>query len=452
MSEGLVLHGYQSGPDGFVQYGLGLNGEPPIDYLYLRALGGRQSGKSYGGGCRAAIYATTFPESSGMIVSLTTDKLRDTILPTMWNIFRTLGMKLDQDYSYNKTERAITFLRNGSIIYLRTAEEPQNLPGPSLSWFWLDEFRAMPEDVFLLLLPTLSRAGYPHQCWMTSTPAGKGHWSRKFWLPNAYAVDYGVEPTILKGATMRSYQAWTEDNPHLSPVYLEVLNGAYKVDSAMWRQETRGEEVLMEGMVYDQFNHRIHMQPKENWPSKPTLVLAGVDFGFRAPSAIIIGGIDKNRRHYLLDEFYRSGMEESDLAKQAKKLMNRYRIQYFICDNEDPGWIKAFRKAGLPAIPAKKVIGSRSDPSSGIGICYSLLSGLHPLGGPKIYINPSMVNFRREIENYIMEPDLGKINPTEKPRQRNNHAMDAWRYLETALNYYFGDTMIPKAGKLTLKN
>ena len=122
------------------------------------------------------------------------------------------------------------------------------------------------------------------------------------------------------------------------------------------------------------------------------------------------------------------------------------------CDNEDPGWIKAFRKAGLPAIPAKKVIGSRSDPSSGIGICYSLLSGLHPLGGPKIYINPSMVNFRREIENYIMEPDLGKINPTEKPRQRNNHAMDAWRYLETALNYYFGDTMIPKAGKLTLKN
>jgi phage terminase large subunit-like protein len=445
---GFELHGFQAGPDGFVCYGL----EPePIDYLFLRINGGRQSGKTAAGAMRAILYMNKFPGSLGMIVGLTTDKVRDTILPTLYKFLGRIGFRYGVHYEYNKTERALTFLHNNSVALMRSAEEPDTLPGPSLAWFWLDEHRKMPEKVFLLLQPTLTQVGYFHQAWLTSTPAGKSHWARKIFLPKTYAREFDCEVFPRVAGTYRSYNSWTKDNPHLSPVYYQTLLSTYGKDTALARQELFGEELVLDDLVFPVWNPAKHMVPESEWPSGPERVLAGVDFGFANPCAIIVEGVDSAGRHYILDEFYRTKLSEEHLCDIAKSLRNQYNIKYFVCDSADPRWIQAMRARRLPAIAAKKTVGSSSDPSSGIGLCYAALARELPDGSAGLYVSPKCTNFRREIENYTREENTGTKNISEKPRKHADHSLDAWRYAEIAIERFWGNTDITKSVSVSME-
>jgi hypothetical protein len=51
-------------------------------------------------------------------------------------------------------------------------------------------------------------------------------------------------------------------------------------------------------------------------------------------------------------------------------------------------------------------------------------------GAPRIYIFSTCVHLIEEIEHYVFEYHKGRAkNPSEKPRQKNDHLMDALRYL-----------------------
>jgi phage terminase large subunit len=443
-TEGVKLFGFQDGPEGFVFYGL----DPePIDFLFLRANCGRGAGKTFAGAVRSTVYACKYPESIGMVVGLTTDKVRDTILPTLRSVFRAFGMREGTHYEYNKTERTLTFLFNGSQMFMRSAEEPENLPGPSLAWFWLDEYRKMPFRVWEALLPTLRQKGFPHQAWMTSTPAGRAHWSRMIWFPKAYAAEFDVPVYERAAGTYRSYRAKTKDNPHNGAEFYSSLLSTYGEGTQLARQELEGEEVVMEDLVYPIWDSKRHVVHPSKWPvQKFDKVLAGVDFGFAVPSAIVVGAQDHEGNHYLLDEFYRKGMSEDALIAEARRLKAQWGIRYFVADSADPRWIQSFRRAGLPVVPARKTVGSVTDPSSGIGLCYSLLARKRPDGSPLLWVSPRCANFRREIENYVRDDPAATRDPSERPRKHNDHAVDAWRYLETfkALVWGHGDATRPK--------
>lgn len=448
----LELFGFQAGPDGFVRYGLDPN---EIDYLFLRVRAGRQAGKTTAGAMRSALFMSKYAGSAGMIISLTADKSRDTVIPTLFGVYKRMGMTYGTHYEYNKTERTITFLFNGSVAYLRSAEEPDNLPGPSLSWFWLDEDRKMPEKVFTLMQPTLTQVGYPHQAWLTSTPAGKAHWSRKIWLPKQYAKEFDIDIPERAAGTYRSYTAWTKDNPNLSPDYYKTLVSTYGgANTSLAKQELFGEEIIFEDLVFPVWDSTKHMKKPELWPTpltKMKRVLAGVDFGFTNPCAVVVEGIDEQQRHYILDEFYQVHMSEQELARVLKAMRRQYGIKYFICDSADPRWLRALRAAGLPAIAAKKTIGSINDPSSGIGLCHATLSREMEDGTQGFYVRPKCINFKREIENYVREDSKDKLNPSEKPRKKNDHLLDAWRYAETAIQHFWGETNLTKARSARMK-
>jgi len=444
----IELFGFQEGQDGFVLYGL----EPePIDYCFLRANCGRGAGKTMASAVRAMLYMCKYPGSRGMIIGLTADKVRDTILPTMYQVAREMGMRDGTHFEYNKTERRWSMLFNGSLAFMRSAEEPQMLPGPTLAWFWLDEYRKMPEIVWNLMLPTLRQNApdgqppYPRQAWMSSTPAGRSHWSRKVWFPKAYSAEFD-EPLYQRLAgTYRSYRANTKDNPHNPPEFYQTLASTYGIGTALYQQEVEGKEITMEDLVYSNFDRTYHCVPRSQWPTVPDKVIAGVDFGFDSPSSIVVEGFDGERR-YLMDVFYKRHMDEDALVNVAKVLKKKHGIRYFLCDSSDPRWIRKFQQKRLRAYPAKRIVGSTSDPSSGIGLCYAALNKKLSDGRQAFFVDPKTCKpWLREIENYVREDQPSKRDRSEQPRKLNDHAMDAWKYAEQGIDKFWAHGDLTKS-------
>ena len=437
----IQLFGWQGpGPRGFVNFGTANEAkvEEWADYLYLLAHGGRGSGKSKAGAIRAVRYMLAWPGSLGVVTAPTYDMLHSSTLIVFMETLDQFGFVRDQDYVYNHTREEIVLRPVNSKVIFRTTEKPERLRGMSIAWFWMDEPRESPLVAFQNLQACMRQQGYPHQGWCTTTPVGKRHWTygmfyRRAAAREGYLAEHGLTERV-EGARFVAYPARTRDNPFGGEALYQQMIATYGEDSAAMRQEMNGEFVLMAGLVYDGWNPARHVLPKKDWPGRPEKIIAGVDFGFRNPSAIIVEGLDRQYRRYLLRELYRPGLSEQELVREASALGKQYGIQLFICDSADPGWIKALRRGGLPARAVKKkTVGSPNNPSSGIALCSLTLRRTLDDGSGMFFVDPACENFRREIESYVWDEAKLDMNLKEVPRKYGDHLMDAWRYAETTI-------------------
>jgi len=122
-------------------------------------------------------------------------------------------------------------LINGLTILFRSADDPDRLRGPNLSWFWLDEAAMMPHDVWLIMLGRLRVA--PGRAWITTTPRGR-NWVWQTW--QAAGPDY---------ALIRSS---SRDNPYLPSDFVATLEASYT--STFAAQEIGGEFVEPDGAMF----------------------------------------------------------------------------------------------------------------------------------------------------------------------------------------------------------
>lgn len=445
--------GIQVGPEGCLRYGI----ETPIDDLNMALIGGRGSGKTASGTLRMMNYMLANPGSSGMITAPVNDRIRDTILPSVYKFFSLAGLRPGEDYDYNKNDRELTVMAGGAETkaYLRTTERPERLPGPDLSWVWMDEARLSPEEAYSNLMPTLRQPGYPHQFWTTTTAMGRRHWTTKFFSPENYVLDEDEElPEREEGHIWKMYKARTIDNPFGGAALEKKLAATYGRGSLMYRQEALGEFVMHEGLVYPDFRREYHVRPVSEWPTQPKdmwHVVAGVDFGFRNPSAIIVEGIDHERRRYIMDEVYQTRLTQDAIVREAKRVQEKYHIELFLCDSQDPRMIRAMKFAGLPAVKAIKNVGSKIETGSGIGLCTQALNQKVE-GEQGFFVAPNCLKFMNEAETFVMNEAKENQNPDERPRQFGNHCLAAGTLIETAYggipieNVRVGDYVLTRQG------
>lgn len=426
------LIGFQAGPYGFVRIGTDDSPTGWLDYLYQIVYGGRGGGKSQGGALRSLKYVVSWPRALGVITAPTLNVIHDATLPALQRVFEQAGIYEDKDYSYNNTREEIK-LWNGGTILLRSTEHPQRIRGMDAAWFWMDEPRDSPLEAFLNLQATLRQQGFPHQGWMTTTPLGKYHWTYPLFFPDeATREGFGNADLKERGTgTYIKFFAPTRENPFGGEELYQNLIRTYGVDSPRARQELEGKIVLMEGLVYPSWDAEKYVVDESHWPSYPVRVVAGVDFGFTAPAGVVVEGVDKSGRRYLLDEIYETGLDENSLGSKLLSLKRKYGISYFACDWADPRWLHTLRRRyKLPAVRALKKVGRGSDPSSGIGLCNAALQDGDL--GQMFYVSPKMKNFVMEIENYVREDPHNPLrNPDERPRKFMDHLMDSWRYSES---------------------
>jgi phage terminase large subunit len=136
-------------------------------------------------------------------------------------------------------------------------------------------------------------------------------------------------------------------------------------------------------------------------------IIAGVDFGFNNPSAVVYLGI-KDNELYVFDEIYQSHLKNSELIELLK---DKPQASVYYPDLAEPDRIDELQEAGF-------VIGKTDK---------DVIQGINFVKNFKIHIHPRCVNFIKEIQGYSYRKDKDG-NVLEEPVKFNDHLMDAFRY------------------------
>jgi hypothetical protein len=178
-------------------------------------VGGVGAGKTRAG----CVEAFRQPANSvGAVVAPTYGMLRDATALTFLELARR-GKILR---GFNKQDMTATLAGNRTVLF-RSADRPDRLRGPNLSWFWLDEAAMMPEAVWLIMMGR--RRVAPGLAWLTTTPRGKD------WIHRRFVAD--------RRAGYATVRASSRSNPYLPADFVQSLVDAY--DDQFRAQEVEGE-------------------------------------------------------------------------------------------------------------------------------------------------------------------------------------------------------------------
>lgn len=392
-----------------IDFNIGLYGNQaafaytPHHFAGLR--GGIGSGKSMGGSARALMAAGGIiggkaiqTPNVGVVTAPTYRMLKDATLRT----FREMAGKAVVKFS--NTDMVAT-LANGSEVLFRSADNPDHLRGPNISWWWGDEAAYYHKDVWRVMIGRLRQFGKFGYAWLTTTPKGRNFLYQEF-----------VQKTRPE-YVMYNVKTW--ENPFLEPEIYLALADSYAGDFA--RQELDGDFVAFEGLIYSLFDRDVHVVTSiSQIPKKFSYIVAGVDWGFVNPGVILIAGVDADGRIWIIHEEYQRRRQIDDWAEIAAQLNKQYDIRTWYCDPSEPKYIDKFKAKGC------KAEGADNDVLPGIQSVQGLLPRQADLL-PRLMVASSAANTVVEFEQYQwMENKLGL---REEPLKSNDHTMDTLRYI-----------------------
>ena len=218
-----------------------------------------------------------------------------------------------------------------------------------------------------------------------------------------------------------------EDNPHIPSDELAALLKSYGSHERAAR--ARGEFSQLEGRVYQDWSRELNVveafEVPEDWER-----VAGLDYGTRNPACLLLAAIDPaDDVIHIICEFYQSNRTLSAQVESFREMFKKYgEPGLIIADPEDRGSrISMARDHDMPTVKAKKEI------RAGLS---SVAERLAPdaEGRPHLVVHSNCVNLIREIEGYVWDTRKGKGDQPDKPLKREDHAVDALRYLVHYLN------------------
>ena len=348
-------------------------------------IGGIGSGKTFAG-CVKALYHSK-RDTLGLIVAPTYPMMRDATLRTFQEIAG------DSIESFNKSEMTMKIKGGGEILF-RSADNPDRLRGPNLSWAHMDEGAMCPPGTWEVIIGRLRADGKAGPCWITTTPNGRN------WL-------------YKRREDMTVFKSRTQDNPYLAREFVQSLEASYTGEFA--RQELFGEFISLEGLVYGGFSE------SDNIKSRPasdfnTWYLA-MDEGYTNPAVILLVGEDGDGRLHVAREYYERGKLQSEVVQAAASMGP---VSMAAVDAAAAGLIADLRDNGINATPAKGRV------LDGIRAVQNLLL-VQGDGKPRLTVEPDCVNIINEFQSYVWKPEK------DEPVKENDHALDALRYLINAI-------------------
>lgn len=362
-------------------------------------IGGIGSGKTFFGALWATMQAQM--PGDGMILAPTYRMLEDVTQVEFFNFLE----RHNATYVHDRGRSKVT--TGQGTIFLRSAENPDRLRGPNLTWAWGDEAALWREDAFKVLLGRLRMNNA--RSLLTTTPAGFN------WLWE-YFEDH---PT----SRFAYVQGSSRENPYLDAEFVGDLQDAYSSEYAL--QEIEGQFVAFEGLIYSEFRRGLHIQEfnvPEHWKR-----YRAVDYGYTNPLVCLWGAQDEDGRLYVYNERY-----------ERKQLISTHASAILGYESAKYGWTVADHDAQDNAEMANcgiSTINAQKDVSTGIQRVKARLSTRED-GRPRLIIHPRCVNLIKEIGVYRWSP-IAKTGGNEKetPVKESDHAMDALRYMVMELDH-----------------
>lgn len=207
--------------------------------------------------------------------------------------------------AYKNEQRMVMRLKNGTTIYIFSAENPDHLVGTYIDYLIMDECAVIADDVFEKIRPSLSdREG---KGLFISTPRGYN------WFHDLFLKE-------LKDTEWKSFQYTTIDGGNVSAK--EIEQAKRDMSPKMFAQEYLASFECMSNRIYDSFDKT------ENIVSEidPTWGLAdihvGMDFNVNPMTATIsvlerVKG--KTETAYTFDEIYEPNSNTQWICDEIKK-------------------------------------------------------------------------------------------------------------------------------------
>lgn len=334
-----------------------------------------------------------------------------------------------------------------SRIWLRSTVEARSVEGMNAAWLVYDEASRETRIEPVRTLQARIRRGYPgrqKRRLFIGPPMTRSHWTGEMFGSGPDATRQGDAMSWTDGRR-RVVRGRTRDNPHLPPDYESDMRSQPGASVAWCKQFLDAQMGAIEGAIYEAFDRDVHVVPAASLAGRKwRKVLSGMDWGWANPGALIVGGIDGRGDLYLLAEEYHARRNVDDTPGGWLPLMRSVcvdmRVASMHCDPSRPGDIET---AGRKLRGLTLVYPGDNDVANGIRRLVARLqwaaersktkaeSGGELVGGGALYVSSACVNTIAEMEGYVRKRRRdGSFD--EAPVKRNDHALDALRYLEMA--------------------
>lgn len=356
--------------------------------------------------CSKLVYRARFPGARELLARVHLNYLRRTTLKTLLSGTSTTPPLLPAgSYTHHKTDGIITINGGGEIWYC-PLDDMDKLGSQEFSGAAFDEATDTKDpDVWQTLLGRCRRKvdGLPLQVYAACNPDAPTHF---------LAQRFGIAPgsTALEGTHLIRTKSF--DNPWLPAEYVKNLR---RLTGVMYRRNVLGEWVAADGMVYACWDRSKHIR---DYPKVAQWKRAwiGIDNGFAAPFAALLGFEDTEGRVMIVAERYGSGLRESERVGKVHQLISiaeaaRVPLHKVVCDSAAADFINALRESGIPCQLANKAV------DDGIAATRAMLEA------GRLSFETACTKSIGEIEGYCYKDGEDKVI------KEHDHAMDALRYM-----------------------
>ena len=321
-----------------------------------------------------------------------------------FDLQRQLIKHFDLEVAKDNAKDKVIELTNGSTIRMGSINQVDSCVGRSYDLIIFDEAAlADGKEAFnVALRPTLDKDN--SKALFISTPRGKNNWFAEFF-------NRGFTDDFPEWASIR---ATYKDNPRMSET--DVTEARKSMSEAEFKQEYEADFNTYEGQIWN-FNHETCVENLEELDTSKMDIFAGLDVGYRDPTAFCVLGYDwDSEKYYLLDEYLDAEKTTEQHATEIRKLMEKWDIDYIFIDSAAQQTRFDFaQNYDITTTNAKK----------------SVLDGIAHVAGivdnDSLFINQHCKESLSCLDQYQWDPNPNLAR--EKPKHNMaSHMADALRY------------------------
>ena len=260
---------------------------------------GRRFGKSFLAGYEMLIQATSKPNSVIWYVAPTLPQARK----IMWNDW--FRKNIPEEYIAKKNEQMMTLtFKNGSMIYVVSASDPDSLRGSGVDLVVFDEAAFMPNNTWEIVRPVLSDKYHAGKALFISTPAGFN------WFYDMF------QKCKENPETWESFQFTTLQGGNVTEEELEEARRT--MSTKMFNQEYMASFETMSNRIYYNYDRELNViDKKEDWWGVSGDIHVGIDFNVNPMTAAIavkLQNKDNSETLIFFDEIVEPNSDTQDLS------------------------------------------------------------------------------------------------------------------------------------------
>ncbi len=375
-----------------------INGLNNPKYRFMCAAVSRRQGKTYIANILGQLVSLV-PNSHILLMSP-----NYSLSQISFDLQRQLIKHFDLEVIRDNAKDKVIELSNNSTIRMGSVNQVDSVVGRSYDLIIFDEAALVDgKDAFnIALRPTLDKEN--SKALFISTPRGRNNWFAEFFYR-------GFSDEFPEWASLR---ATYHENPRLSES--DIAEAQKTMSEAEFNQEYMADFNVFEGQIWA-FDHEKCIEDLSELELKRMDIFAGMDVGYRDPTAFVVIAYDwDTQKYFVLDEYLDSERTTEQHATEISKLIEKWNIDYIYIDSAAQQTRFDFaQNYGISTLNAKKSV------LDGIGHVAAIVDN------DKLIVEGKCNETLWALDQYQWDPNPNLLR--EKPKHNAaSHMSDALRY------------------------